>query len=43
MTTDSDAGREFALEIVRRLRQAGYQSLWAGGCVRDLILGEQTG
>jgi poly(A) polymerase len=40
MATDSSAGREFALEIVRRLRQAGYQSLWAGGCVRDLILGE---
>ncbi len=41
MTTDSDASRDFALEIVRRLRRAGYQSLWAGGCVRDLILGEQ--
>src|SRR5271166_732735 len=31
---------EFALEIVRRLRQAGYQALWAGGSVRDLILGQ---
>ena len=31
--------REFATEVVRRLRQAGYQALWAGGCVRDLILG----
>ncbi len=31
---------EFALEIVCRLRQAGYTALWAGGCVRDLILGE---
>jgi poly(A) polymerase len=41
MTNDSDAGREFAIEIVRRLRQAGYQALWAGGCVRDLILGEK--
>jgi poly(A) polymerase len=41
MTTDPDASRDFALEIVRRLRRAGFQSLWAGGCVRDLILGEK--
>ena len=34
------ACHDFALEIVRRLRQAGYQALWAGGCVRDLILGQ---
>jgi poly(A) polymerase len=42
MTTMSEqsACREFALEIVKRLRQAGYQALWAGGCVRDLILGQ---
>src|SRR5271170_3371112 len=32
--------RDFALDVVRRLRQAGYQSLWAGGSVRDLILGQ---
>ena len=38
--TDALSCREFAVEIVRRLRQAGYQSLWAGGCVRDLLLGE---
>lgn len=31
--------REFALEVVRDLRDAGFQSLWAGGCVRDLLLG----
>jgi poly(A) polymerase len=31
--------REFAVEVVRRLRQAGYQALWAGGCVRDELLG----
>lgn len=29
-----------ALEVARRLSVAGYRSLWAGGCVRDLILGE---
>lgn len=31
--------REFALEIVRRLRAAGFEALWAGGCVRDELLG----
>lgn len=30
---------EFAIWVVRRLREAGYESLWAGGCVRDRILG----
>ncbi len=30
--------REFALEIVRRLRAAGFVALWAGGCVRDLLM-----
>jgi poly(A) polymerase len=31
--------RDFALDVVRRLRQAGHQALWAGGCVRDELLG----
>lgn len=31
--------REFALEIVKRLQKAGFQALWAGGCVRDELLG----
>src|SRR5262249_47414014 len=31
--------REFAIDVVRRLRAAGYQALWAGGCVRDELLG----
>ena len=30
--------REGALEIVRELNKAGYRALWAGGCVRDLLL-----
>lgn len=30
-----------ALDIVRKLRDAGYQALWAGGCVRDLLLGKK--
>lgn len=28
-----------ALEIVRRLRRAGYETVFAGGCVRDGLLG----
>jgi poly(A) polymerase len=31
--------REFAADIVRRLRSAGHQALCAGGCVRDQLLG----
>ncbi len=32
--------RQFALDVVNRLRQAGYEALWAGGCVRDELLGK---
>ena len=31
--------REFAIEVVRKLQQAGFEALWAGGCVRDQLLG----
>ncbi|MBC8117031.1 MAG: CCA tRNA nucleotidyltransferase, partial [Candidatus Saccharimonas sp.] len=40
MTTSSPP-REFAVEIVRRLRAAGHTALLAGGCVRDLLLGRE--
>ena len=30
--------RVFALEVVSALRAAGFEALWAGGCVRDLLL-----
>ncbi|MGE0756034.1 MAG: CCA tRNA nucleotidyltransferase [Pirellulaceae bacterium] len=33
--------REFAEEVVRQLRAAGYESLWAGGCVRDELMGRE--
>lgn len=35
----SDPLREGALTIVRTLRAAGFEALWAGGCVRDMVLG----
>lgn len=31
--------REFAIQVVRRLQEAGHEALWAGGCVRDELLG----
>src|SRR3954468_13125527 len=30
---------EDALEVVRRLRDAGHVAYFAGGCVRDMLLG----
>jgi len=38
---DPQQARDFAMEVVQRLRRAGFQSLWAGGCVRDHRLGLQ--
>src|ERR1700719_1190572 len=32
--------RELAVEVVRTLRSAGHEALWAGGCVRDELLGQ---
>ncbi len=34
-----DRQRALALEIVKKLRAAGFAALWAGGCVRDELLG----
>jgi len=31
--------REFAVQIVQKLQQAGFEAVWAGGCVRDMLLG----
>ncbi|MGC4005826.1 MAG: CCA tRNA nucleotidyltransferase [Pirellulales bacterium] len=33
--------RSFAVEVVRKLRAAGYEALFAGGCVRDRLLGNE--
>ena len=30
---------EIAYRVVERLTQAGHESYWAGGCVRDRLLG----
>jgi poly(A) polymerase len=34
-----DKQRRFAVEVVEKLRDAGYAAYWAGGCVRDQLLG----
>lgn len=33
-------GREFSIEIIQKLTVAGHIAYWAGGCVRDLLLGK---
>lgn len=35
------ASREDAVDVVRRLREAGQVAYFAGGCVRDLLLGRE--
>lgn len=35
-----DARREFAVAVVETLRSQGFEALWAGGCVRDELLGK---
>ena len=37
--TDSSPRHQFAVDVVRKLRDAGYEAYFAGGCVRDLLLG----
>lgn len=34
------AAKEKALAIIKRLREEGYESYLAGGCVRDTLLGK---
>ncbi|QDU94275.1 CCA tRNA nucleotidyltransferase [Lignipirellula cremea] len=40
MPESPEASRLFAVEVVRILRDAGYEACWAGGCVRDQLLGK---
>jgi tRNA nucleotidyltransferase/poly(A) polymerase len=41
MSTQVDKPRRFAEEVVRQLREAGFEAYWAGGCVRDQLLGRE--
>src|SRR6266850_764550 len=33
--------RNTAIEVVRRLQDAGFAAFWVGGCVRDFLLGRE--
>src|SRR5215207_9818089 len=37
--SNPNPARDFAIDVVRQLRDAGFEALWAGGCVRDQLLG----
>lgn len=39
---DNEGDRRFAVDVVRTLRSAGFEALWAGGCVRDLVMGRPS-
>jgi poly(A) polymerase len=40
VTLPASAIREKAVSIVKRLRQQGFEAYFAGGCVRDMLLGK---
>lgn len=31
--------QQTSIEIIKKLRKAGFEAYWAGGCVRDILLG----
>ena len=39
MKSTTTPSRDFAIEVVKTLKRNGFQAFWAGGCVRDLLLG----
>jgi len=38
---DPDKQQQFAEDVVGRLREAGFEAYWAGGCVRDQMMGRR--
>jgi tRNA nucleotidyltransferase/poly(A) polymerase len=39
VVSESSVSEQLALDVVMRLNAAGHTALWAGGCVRDRLLG----
>lgn len=33
--------KQTSIEIVKKLQDAGFEAYWAGGCVRDMVLGKE--
>jgi tRNA nucleotidyltransferase/poly(A) polymerase len=40
-TFDPQSAARFARQVVERLDAQGFQALWAGGCVRDRLMGKE--
>ncbi len=40
-TFDIETAKQFATEIVQKLQRSGHEALFAGGCVRDELLGKK--
>ena len=40
-TQNAPSLRAGAVKLVRRLQNAGFTAYWAGGCVRDVLLGQE--
>jgi tRNA nucleotidyltransferase/poly(A) polymerase len=40
-TIDPHKARDFAKDVVQQLRSRGFEAVWAGGCVRDQLLGNE--
>src|SRR5262249_37015710 len=38
---DNQQQRAFAVQVLQQLRARGFEALWAGGCVRDHLLGRR--
>ena len=38
---EENLARQFALHVVRTLVEAGFEALFAGGCVRDELIGRE--
>ena len=36
-----DDPRSFAIGVIRKLQEAGFEALFAGGCVRDQLMGRE--
>ncbi|MDD5170298.1 MAG: CCA tRNA nucleotidyltransferase, partial [Syntrophales bacterium] len=43
MNGETKTSRDIAVAILHRLREAGHEALFVGGCVRDIVMGREPG